>query len=160
MGSADMTVVMQVGGSYTTIIMLVLMVAVFYFLLIRPNKKRTQAQARMVEAITIGTRVMTGSGIYGTVVEMGDRQTVIQTSPNSTVTVLKQAVAKVIGDGDEDDLSTPGAIGTTPVPESFDETQSLDEINSLDQTDHESRYDDTGTGQQPDDGDPQSSKGQ
>ena len=151
MGSAALTV-MQVGGSYTTIIMLVAMVALFYFLLIRPQKRRTQAQAKMVEAITIGTRVVTHSGIYGTVVEMGDRQTVIQTSPDSTLTVLKGAIARVVSDGDEDDLSTPGAIGTTPVSESFEQAESLDE------SDDES-ISDAGFGPRPDD-DPQSPKGQ
>ena len=48
------------------------MVVAFYFLIMRPQRKRQQAVQRTMSALTPGTRVMLGSGVFGTVVAVGD----------------------------------------------------------------------------------------
>ena len=53
-----------------SLVVLVLMVAVFYFLLIRPQQKRVRAQQALVNAVQEGDEVMTTGGIFGTVVEV------------------------------------------------------------------------------------------
>ena len=45
-----------------------LMVVAFYFLIIRPQKKRQQAMQKTMNELTPGTRVLLGSGLFGTVV--------------------------------------------------------------------------------------------
>jgi preprotein translocase subunit YajC len=85
----------------STILLIALMVVAFYFLLLRPQKKRQQAQQKTMNQIQPGTRVLLGSGIFGTVVSVGDKQAVLETSPGVQVTVLKQAIARVIQPGDE-----------------------------------------------------------
>ncbi len=81
--------------------MIALMVVAFYFLLIRPQKKRQQAQQKTMNELEPGTRVLLGSGIFGTVVSVADKQAVISTSPGVELTVLKQAIARIIQPGDE-----------------------------------------------------------
>lgn len=81
--------------------MIALMVVAFYFLLIRPQKKRQQAQQKTMNEIEPGTRVLLGSGIFGTVVSVAEKQAVIATAPGVELTVLKQAIARVIQPGDE-----------------------------------------------------------
>ncbi len=85
----------------STILLIALMVVAFYFLLLRPQKKRQQAQQKTMNEIVPGTRVLLGSGIFGTVVSTGEKQAVLETSPGVHVTVLKQAIARVIRPGDE-----------------------------------------------------------
>jgi preprotein translocase subunit YajC len=53
---------------YSTLIFIALLVAAFYFLILRPQRKRQQALQRTMTALTPGSRVMLGGGVFGTVV--------------------------------------------------------------------------------------------
>ncbi len=57
----------QGGSSMSMIIMLVLMFAILYFFMIRPQQKKQKEIQKFQNAITEGTSVVTGGGIYGTV---------------------------------------------------------------------------------------------
>lgn len=87
---------------YSTFILIALMVVAFYFLIMRPQKKRQQAAQRTINESQPGTRVMLGSGVFGTIVAVGDRQIVLEIAPGVELTVLKQAIARVVTDDDED----------------------------------------------------------
>jgi preprotein translocase subunit YajC len=87
---------------YSTFIFIALLVVAFYFLILRPQRKRQQAMQQTMNAINPGSRVMLGSGLFGTVVSVGPRQIVLEVSPGAEVTVLKQAISKVVTDADED----------------------------------------------------------
>jgi preprotein translocase subunit YajC len=89
---------------YSTLIFIALLVAAFYFLILRPQRKRQQAQQQTMRALSPGSRVMLGSGVFGTVVSVGPRQVVLEISPGAELTVLKQAVTKVVTEDDEDRL--------------------------------------------------------
>ena len=89
---------------YSTFIFIALLVVAFYFLILRPQRKRQQALQQTMNAISPGSRVMLGSGLFGTVVAVGPRQVVLEISPGAEVTVLKQAISKVVTDDDEDRL--------------------------------------------------------
>jgi preprotein translocase subunit YajC len=89
---------------YSTLIFIALLVLAFYFLILRPQRKRQQTLQRTMSAISPGSRVMLGSGLFGTVVAVGPRQVVLEISPGAEVTVLKQAISKVVTDEDEDRL--------------------------------------------------------
>ena len=65
------------GGS--TIIMLVGMIAVFYFLLIRPENKRKKEAEQMRTSVKTGDKVTTIGGIIGTVVSVKDDKFVLET---------------------------------------------------------------------------------
>jgi preprotein translocase subunit YajC len=87
---------------YSTLILIALMVLAFYLLIMRPQRKRQQAMAKTLSELTPGTRVMLGSGLFGTVVEVGEKQVVLEISPGNELTVLKQAVARIVTPDDED----------------------------------------------------------
>ena len=89
---------------YSTLIFIALLVAAFYFLILRPQRKRQQALQRTMSALSPGSRVMLGSGVFGTVVSVGPRQVVLEISPGAELTVLKQAISKVVTEDDEDNL--------------------------------------------------------
>jgi len=105
------------SSDLSTILFLALMVAAFYFLIMRPQRKRQQAQQATMDSLEPGTRVMLTSGVFGTVVSVGTRQAVLEVSPGVELTVLKQAVARIATPADEDsdtdddelDLDGPGS---------------------------------------------------
>ena len=69
------------GGSMVgTILMLVVMVGVFYFLLIRPENKRKKEAEQMRSNVKTGDQVTTIGGIVGTVVSVKDEKFVLETS--------------------------------------------------------------------------------
>jgi preprotein translocase subunit YajC len=89
---------------YSTLIFIALLVAAFYFLILRPQRKRQQALQQTMGALSPGSRVMLGSGVFGTVVSVGPRQVVLEISPGAELTVLKQAITKIVTEDDEDVL--------------------------------------------------------
>lgn len=99
------------------IILLVLMVVAFYFLIMRPQRKRQQQQQNMIKTLEPGARVMTTTGIYGTIIANGERQLVLEISPGSRITVVKQAIAKVVKDDEEDAELRPYQADMPRVPD-------------------------------------------
>ncbi|NNG19070.1 preprotein translocase subunit YajC [Naumannella sp. ID2617S] len=104
------------GDALTTGLLVVLMVAAFYFLIIRPQRRRQADQQKMQKAMEPGARVMLSSGIYATVVSVGEKQAVVELSPGVEVTVLKQVVMSVV---------TPDSpyAEDTPAVESTEQTE-------------------------------------
>ena len=70
----------EATGMGSTVIMLVLMVAVFYFMLIRPENKRKKEAEQMRAAVKKGDQITTIGGIVGTVVDVKENNIVIETS--------------------------------------------------------------------------------
>ena len=99
---------------YTTLILIALMVVAFYFLIMRPQKKRQQAIQKTMNELQPGTRVMLGSGLFGTLVSVGTKQVVLEVSPGVEMTVLKQAIARTVAPGDEDTEFEELEESTTP----------------------------------------------
>lgn len=77
---------------------LLLIVLAFWFLVIRPARKRQQDTARIQASVDVGTEVMLGSGIYGTVVAVADDTLQLEVAPGTIVKVARQAVGRVITD--------------------------------------------------------------
>ena len=67
------------AGLGSTILMLVVMVAVFYFMLIRPENKRKKEAEQMRSSLKTGDKITTIGGITGTVVNIKDDKFVIET---------------------------------------------------------------------------------
>ena len=89
-------------GNYSTLVMIALMVGAFYLLILRPQKKRQLEMQRTLRALEPGDRVLLGSGLFGTLVTVGERQAVLEISPGVEMTVLKQAIVRRATEADED----------------------------------------------------------
>ena len=86
------------SGDLAGILPLVLIILAFWFLVIRPARKRQQDMARIQSSVDVGTQVMLGSGIYGTVVTVADETVQLEVAPGTTLKVARQAVVRVIDD--------------------------------------------------------------
>ena len=68
------------AGMGSTVIMLVLMIAIFYFMLIRPENKRKKEAEQMRGAVKKGDKIVTIGGIAGVVVDVKESRIVVETS--------------------------------------------------------------------------------
>jgi preprotein translocase subunit YajC len=76
------------------LIFLALLIGIFYFMLIRPQKKRVEQHRQLVESVGVGDEVVTIGGIYATVVALGDDEIELEVSPGTRVRFVKSAIAR------------------------------------------------------------------
>jgi len=86
-----------------TIGWLVFMVAIFYFVMIRPQKRREKERKAMVAAVKSGERILLTSGIIGEVFSVKEKTLIVRISDNAKIEVLKTAVSQIIEKGDTPD---------------------------------------------------------
>lgn len=90
----------------TTLVMLALAALLFYFMIIRPARRQMTAQKtrqqELRDATHPGVRVMLASGLVGTVQHVGERQMILELAPGVEVTVLKDAISKIMTPDEED----------------------------------------------------------
>lgn len=92
------------GGGAGTILSLVpfiLIFVVFYFLLILPQQKRQKKLRALLDALKKGDKVVTSSGIWGTVTNLGKDTVTLQIADNAKVKIQRDQIARLRAD-DED----------------------------------------------------------
>ena len=80
------------GAILFQVIFLVGIFAIFYFLIIRPQKKERERHRKFIEGLKKGDKVITSSGIWGTVVDVGERTVTLKVDTNAKITFSKEAV--------------------------------------------------------------------
>ncbi len=78
---------------------LVLIFVLLYFVMIRPQSKRAKEHKKMVEGLAKGDEIVTNGGIVGRVTEVGDNFIAVEISDGVTVKLQRQAVATVLPKG-------------------------------------------------------------
>lgn len=90
----------QAPGGGFTIGWLVFMVAIFYFVMIRPQKRREKERKAMIAAVKSGEQVLLTSGIIGEVANVKDKTLLVRIAEGTTVEVVKSAVSQIIEKGE------------------------------------------------------------
>jgi len=84
----------QEGGfDPTVIIFLVLIFGIFYFLFIRPQRRRQKEHQQLVEELKAGDRVITAGGIYGRIESLAEDSIVIKVESGATLRVARNSIA-------------------------------------------------------------------
>jgi preprotein translocase subunit YajC len=78
---------------------ILLMFALLYFLMIRPQMKRAKEQKAMIEALQKGDEVITAGGILGRITKLGDAYVSVEIAPDTEISVQKAAVQMVLPKG-------------------------------------------------------------
>ncbi len=88
----------DIFGSATSFLPLILIFAVFYFLLIRPQQTKQKELRRQVAAVKRGDRVVTAGGIIGTVqrAREGSQEVEIEIAPNVRVQVVRDTITGIV----------------------------------------------------------------
>jgi preprotein translocase subunit YajC len=95
--AAAQTAAPGAGGSLTSALLLpVLLIVVFYFLLIRPQQKKQKEHRQMVEALGVGTEIVTGGGVLGKVTEVGESFLTVEIADGVKVKIQRHSIAAVL----------------------------------------------------------------
>jgi preprotein translocase subunit YajC len=86
------------NGSMILLMQFVAIGFIFYFLLIRPQRKEQQRHREMIEQLKKGDEVITAGGIIGTVVHTQDDRITIKSGENTRVVIQRGRVAQVLSD--------------------------------------------------------------
>lgn len=74
----------------------ILMFAIFYFLLIRPQQKQQKARQAMLDSLKKGNKVITIGGIYGEITDIKDDQLILRIADKVEIKTTRGAVSQVI----------------------------------------------------------------
>ena len=84
------------GAQTGTILYFVVLIAIFYFILIRPQQKQAKERKKMLSAIKNGDTVITNSGIYGKIVKLKDDYFIMETGPDRVKLKLQREAIGVV----------------------------------------------------------------
>ena len=85
------------AGFITSLVPLILIFVIFYFLLIRPQQKRAKEHKQMVEGLKRGDQVVTGGGILGKVTRVKEGEEIeIEIAENTRVRVYRSTIQAVL----------------------------------------------------------------
>jgi preprotein translocase subunit YajC len=87
------------AGSWAGMLPIVLMFVLLYFLMIRPQMKRTKEHKAMTEALQKGDEVITSGGVLGKITKVGDGYLSLEIAPNTEVQVQKGAIQTLLPKG-------------------------------------------------------------
>ena len=90
------------SGTFLSLIPFALIFGIFYFLVILPQQKRTKQQKALLAALKKGDKVVTASGIWGTVTNLGKLTVMLQISDNTKIRLEREQIARLRGGDDED----------------------------------------------------------
>lgn len=71
----------------------VLVLAIFYFVILLPMKRRQKKVQQFLDALKVGDRIVTSAGIYGTISKIADRSVKVQIADKVTIEISKAAIA-------------------------------------------------------------------
>lgn len=89
----------QQGNPLMSLLPLVIIFVIFYFLLIRPQTKRAKEHRKMVDAMAVGDEVVTNGGIAGRVTKVGEQFVSVEAAEGVELKVQKHAIATVLPKG-------------------------------------------------------------
>ncbi len=87
------------GGGYESLLLIVLMFGVLYFLMIRPQMKRTKEHKAMIDALQKGDEVVTSGGVLGRVSKLNENYVTLEVSNNVEILVQRPSVQLVLPKG-------------------------------------------------------------
>ena len=85
------------AGGFGAFLPLILMFAIFYFLLIRPQQKKAKAHKQLLSALKKGDRVVSSGGLHGVVTGLTDDVVTMEIAPKVRVKVSRGSISGVAG---------------------------------------------------------------
>ena len=87
------------GGGFGAFLPLILMFAIFYFLLIRPQQKKAKQHKQLLAAIKKGDRVVTSGGLHGLVTGLTEDVVTVEIAPKVRVKIARGSISGVATKG-------------------------------------------------------------
>ena len=82
-------------ATFLSLVPFLLIFVIFYFLLIRPQQQRQKEQKALLAALKKGDKVVTSSGIWGTITNLGKETATVQIADNTKVIIQRENIARL-----------------------------------------------------------------
>ena len=89
------------AGGLLSLVPFVLIFVIFYFLLILPQQRKQKQLKLMLEALKKGDKVVTASGIWGTVTNLGKETVTLQIADNTKIKIQREHIARLRADEED-----------------------------------------------------------
>ncbi len=116
------------GGSGPLALLLpfLLLGGLFYFMILRPQQRRTRAQQALINAVEVGDEIITTAGIYGTITEIDDDEgtLTVEIAPGTRIRLLRAGIRRRVTEDvyeDEDGDEIPDPDGRPEHPDQPDQ---------------------------------------
>lgn len=86
----------QEPNAFMSFLPMIAVIAIVYFLMIRPQTKKAKQQREMISALKKGDKVVTVGGVYGTISNVKDHTFMVQIAANTDIEIDKTSVSAVI----------------------------------------------------------------
>ena len=80
------------GASWVNFVPFILVIAIFYFIILLPMKRKQQKVQAFLDALKVGDRIVTTGGIYGQVTRLGEQSVQLQIAEKVRIEVAKAAI--------------------------------------------------------------------
>src|SRR5438552_5103826 len=105
--------VVQGGGARPTrgtvalvmgfVLVVVVLFALFWLLVLRPNRRRQMEQKALIQNVEVGDEIVTAGGLFGHVKSVADDELLVEIAPGTDVRIARRAVASIVGPEDEEE---------------------------------------------------------
>ncbi len=102
------------GSGYSSLVFVALLIGVFYFMIIRPQRNRMKKAQETQSQLVAGVEVQTTFGLYATVTAVEDDAVVLEVAPGVHSRYAPQVVARVLTPEVEDDDEQPTDVPAEP----------------------------------------------
>jgi preprotein translocase subunit YajC len=92
-----------VNSQTVSILYIVALFAILYFLMIRPQQQRQKRHQEMIKSLRPDDRVTTVGGIFGTIVKLKEDSIILRIADNVRIEVLKNSISQVISKEEEEE---------------------------------------------------------
>jgi preprotein translocase subunit YajC len=91
-------------------IFILALLALMWFMLIRPQRRRQQEAQRLLETISVGKEIVTAGGLYGTITAVDGDEVRLEIADGVEVRIAKRAVAGVVSENEEPEEEAPATL--------------------------------------------------
>ncbi|TML57456.1 MAG: preprotein translocase subunit YajC [Actinobacteria bacterium] len=101
----------------TGFVVIVVLFALFWLLLIRPQRRRRAEQSALTQNVEVGDEIVTAGGLFGHVQGVADDELLVEIAPGTNVRIARRAVAGIVGPEDEEADEEEAEAEDEPEPE-------------------------------------------
>jgi len=94
------------GGMGNFPMVLIIMIALFYFMLLRPQQRKEKERAKAISELRAGERILFAGGLIGTVTEVREHTFLVEVAPKVNVEIARGAVSRLLSKDEAPTLET------------------------------------------------------
>ena len=90
----------QPGGGFASFLPIIIIFAIFYFILIRPQQRKEKERKQQINELRAGAKILFAGGLIGTIAEVKESTFMVEIAPNTIIEIARGAVLRTIKDGE------------------------------------------------------------